>query len=81
MDGAVGKSTLVRPFPPFCCLRSLVPWDVLMVCSDGGGRRARDSTLCRGTACSLDLLGRMYQGMQGCTGWSGAGLGVHNAGD
>ena len=26
----------------------------------GGGPRARDSTPCRGMACSLDLLGRMY---------------------
>ena len=29
-------------------------------CFGGGGPRARDSTPCRGMACSLDLLGRMY---------------------
>ena len=29
-------------------------------CFGGGGPSARDSTPCRGMACSLDLLGRMY---------------------
>ena len=29
-------------------------------CFGGGGPRARDSTPCRGMACFLDLLGRMY---------------------
>ena len=29
-------------------------------CFDRGGPRARDSTPCRGMACSLDMMGRMY---------------------
>ena len=49
---------------PFRRLRPSVPADllVLLFCGGGprGGPRARESTLCRGMACSLDLLGRMY---------------------
>ena len=29
-------------------------------CFGGGGPRTRDSTLCMGLACLLELLGRMY---------------------
>ena len=47
-------------FPPSGACVRLSPGMCWCWCLRGGGPRARDSTPCRGMACSLDLLGRMY---------------------
>ena len=47
-------------FPPSGACVRLSPRMFWCWCFGGGGPRARDSTPCRGMACSLDLLGRMY---------------------
>ena len=47
-------------FPPSGACVRLSPGMCLCRCFGGGSPRARDSTPCRGMACSLDLLGRMY---------------------
>ena len=46
--------------PPSGACASLSPAMWWCWCFGGGAPRARDSTPCRGMACSLDLLGRMY---------------------
>ena len=60
MDGDVGQSALVAPSPPSGACDSLSPGMCWCWCFGGGGLSARDSTRCRGMACSLDLLGRRY---------------------
>ena len=47
-------------FPPSGACNRLSPGMCLCWCFDRRGPRARESTPCRGMACSLDLLGRMY---------------------
>ena len=47
-------------FPPSGTCDRLSPGMCWCWCFGGGGPGARDSTRCRGMACSLDLLGRMY---------------------
>ena len=46
--------------PPSGACVCLSPGMCWCWCFDVGGPEARDSTPCRGMACSLDLLGRMY---------------------
>ena len=47
-------------FPPSGACVCLSPGMSCYWCFGGVGPRARDSTPCRGMACSLDLLGRLY---------------------
>ena len=60
MDGDVGHSALVGLFSPVWRLRPSVSWHVLVLVFWWGRSKGEGLYPCRGMACCLDLLGRMY---------------------